>query len=230
MEKKIRPRRSSNKPWTAEEDKTLCNMWPDYSVRAIKQALRGRSWDSIIHRARFHKLGRRFQGYVSVEKAAQHIGFSPAWIFKKIKEGKVQTYTIGVGKKLKRVAIELEPLEELIKKELKLETFSDAAKRYGMSSSHLQAIFKRLGKYKAPTKKKQWQRLDPTEVDAVMLQWKEHLKSVYAARAAHLNQFRSKRTASPAGSIACLNTKRKATTKASSSSSSVSESMRGQAA
>ena len=230
MEKKTRPRRSSNKPWTVEEDKTLCNMWPDYSVRAIKQALRGRSWESIIHRARFHKLGRRFQGYVSVEKAAQHIGFSPAWIFKKIKEGKVQTYTIGVGKKLKRVAIELEPLEELIKKELKLETFSDAAKRYGLSSSHLQAIFKRLGKYKVPAKKKQWQRLDPAEVDAVMLQWKEHLKSVYAARAAHLNQFRSKRTASPAGSTVSLSSKPKDNSSGRSSCSSATESTLGQAA
>jgi len=213
-----------------EEDKTLCNMWPDYSVRAIKQALRGRSWESIIHRARFHKLGRRFQGYVSVEKAAQHIGFSPAWIFKKIKEGKVQTYTIGVGKKLKRVAIELEPLEELIKKELKLETFSDAAKRYGLSSSHLQAIFKRLGKYKVPAKKKQWQRLDPAEVDAVMLQWKEHLKNVYAARAAHLNQFRSKRTASPAGSTVSLSSKPKDNSSGRSSCSSATESTLGQAA
>lgn len=205
-------------------------MWPDYSVRAIKQALRGRSWESIIHRARFHKLGRRFQGYVSVEKAAQHIGFSPAWIFKKIKEGKVQTYTIGVGKKLKRVAIELEPLEELIKKELKLETLSDAAKRYGLSSSHLQAIFKRLGKYKVPAKKKQWQRLDPAEVDAVMLQWKEHLKSVYAARAAHLNQFRSKRTASPAGSTVSLSSKPKDNSSGRSSCSSATESTLGQAA
>ena len=225
-------KKSSGRAWSPEEVLKFCDMWPDYSVRAIKEAFPDRSWKALRHKAWSLKLGARYQGFVSVRKAAKLTGYSTVWVRERIARGEIQAHKTGVGKKFTRLAIDIEQLEEFIKHRLKLETFESAGARHNMSGNHMSVIFRKLGKlpYVKGSKKITAPRLDPDEVDATVAEWKKRLEKQNAARAVMMKARRSEGSASPVGSTVSLSSKPKDNSSGRSSCSSATESTLGQAA
>lgn len=195
----FKKKRSSGRRWTEAEIRKLCNMWPDYSVRAIKEAFPGRSWEAILHVALRLKLGPRYQGFVSLQCAEKKIGYDAEWIRLRIKEGEILGHRVGIGTQYPRFVVDLEDLEEYVKRYTKLETFRSAGKRHGISGFHLARIYKALGKSSAEGRTRP--HLVPSEVDQVVSTWKDQTTKRKLARAASKKAHPTKGTVHPVGSI-----------------------------
>lgn len=222
-------KKSSGRAWSPEEVLKFCDMWPDYSVRAIKEAFPDRSWRALREKAREHKLGPRFQGYVSMTQAADLIGYTRRWFYNRIRKGELTYYKVGVGKKSTRFAFDIDEVTEYAKRQLELETILDGAKRHNMSSPTLTRAY--IHCHGAlPGKACSKRRLEPSKVDEAVEHWKSHIEKQNAARAARMRELNTKRYASPAGSTVSLSSKPKDNSSGRSSCSSATESTLGQAA
>jgi hypothetical protein len=74
----LRLGKSSGRAWTAADDATLRNLWPDTAARTIREKLR-RSWRAIDLRAVALGINSlRWAGYTSVSAAAEKHGYCGA--------------------------------------------------------------------------------------------------------------------------------------------------------
>lgn len=61
--------------WTAAEEATLRELWPDYAAEKIRRELPGRSWEAIERRA--SELGlERWGGFVTRQEGARRLGYT----------------------------------------------------------------------------------------------------------------------------------------------------------
>lgn len=159
----------SGKRWSVAEQKTLINLWQDFSPRRIKESLPGRKWDAICKKARAMGLSKRYQGYISIEAAARMSGFDPTVIHKALQDNELVAYKLGVGKKLRRKMLDPDDVRDFIecKTSPYMENSDSAGARHGMHRTGLVRILSRFG-YKPKTRGE----YDSRKVDEILaLYW-----------------------------------------------------------
>lgn len=157
--------------WTREEDAALRVHWPDSSVATIRKALRGRSWESIYHRAILTlRLGPRFAGYVSVQEAAARCGCASAMVRDACRAAGVRVQIIG-GRVRRdgapHLAVEWDAARDAVIAWTTRETIANGARRHGVRTHTLRAWLIEAGHYK-PVRKGARARLEPAVVDRVV--------------------------------------------------------------
>jgi phage antirepressor YoqD-like protein len=132
--------------WSAQEKSTLIEMWHEYTERAIRHALRGRTWRAIRVKARELGLSSGVpQGYVSLCDAAERIGYDIKTLRKILDQSGVRIhrrYTDtrpGKGQRYYRHYVEIDDAIDAVAKHSEIETVRAAAIARGIHRNKLQS-------------------------------------------------------------------------------------------
>jgi len=162
------------KRWTPKEERTLRTLWGDASQRTIMDALPGRTWRAIYHRAIDTGLPTGIpQGYVSITEAARRCGCSTRMV-----ETTAQQFEIAItdhgttpGAKGAWRMVEWDRIRDAFTERLNLETPKDAAQRMGVWVRSLRRAVEAYGAVPVDHKPGAPLRLVPSVFDDAWRAW-----------------------------------------------------------
>lgn len=158
------------RPWTAEEDALLAQLWGLYSTRSIAKRL-GRGWKAVYMRAAVAGLvARERSGTETLAAASERCGYSPRDMLRILRRAGVlqQSVSRNAGGYRLKPSYQLDPFEvdEAVADYVRGSALTAAARARGMSDDRLRRALEKIGVTRPEVLKKgeQW-RIDDATVD-----------------------------------------------------------------